>query len=150
MIILNRNLTTIDGEIKAGTDVSGVLNDAAIAELVELGWADQVSESNEQSEDEVFDLNSKTDGELRALAKEIGLNLHHNLGREKVIAALSEYLNKEDQVDEDDPVNLDELNDEQLFAFCVENEIEATGNESREELIAKIIEATKEEQGGDQ
>lgn len=99
MIILNRNLTTVDGEIKAGTDVSGILNDAAIADLMELGWADQPGEVSE--EEEVLDLDKMEDQDLRNLAKEIGLNLHHNTGRDKLIAAIAEFMNKDEGGDQE-------------------------------------------------
>lgn len=97
MIILNRNLLTPDGEIKAGTDVSEILKEDQINELLDLGWAEKPGQDAQA--DEVLDLDKMDNDQLRDLAKEIGLNLHHNTGRDKLISAIAEFMNK-DQDDE--------------------------------------------------
>lgn len=51
MVIIDRNITSLDGVFKAGQNVEGVLSESACNDLIKRGWAHKSHAKNEADQD---------------------------------------------------------------------------------------------------
>lgn len=110
MIILNRNVTTVKGDMLAGQDVEGVLSEDTCSDLLKRGWAHRPGKSGDKeiatqeeqheavdpetlSDDDVLEIDEeslsklKVD-ELKELAKDLEIEGYANMKKAELIAVL--------------------------------------------------------------